>query len=241
MLGQICSAQREAGQIVLTRAEIYWTQLFGDEEKFVREDRTTWFTIQALARAGWTVHAPAAALPDPGSAPGNVVAEQAARRPLSQQVIVVAGSIQCKRDRDERSDPFEYEAERIARLASDDSPAARHLVRCITPLPRDHSLESLGVFISGSTRLARPLRGRMENRFGADFSGVHIQDGPGAASLCRGYKARAFTRGSDIYFNTGEYDPHSQRGRHLLAHELTHVVQQRAAGPIVQRQARSGP
>jgi hypothetical protein len=75
----------------------------------------------------------------------------------------------------------------------------------------------------------------MESRFGADFSGVRIRDGPGAARMCNNLRARAFTRGSDIYFNSGEYNPRSRRGRHLLAHELTHVVQQRAAGPMIQR------
>ncbi|MBA4142858.1 MAG: DUF4157 domain-containing protein [Nitrosospira sp.] len=95
MLRQICAAQRGTGQVVLRRAEIYWTRLYGDEEKFLREDRTTWNTIQDLARAGWTIHAPTAALPNPENSPGNVVAEKTGRRPLSQAVVVIEGTIHC--------------------------------------------------------------------------------------------------------------------------------------------------
>lgn len=91
---QICSAQREADQIVLKRAEIYWTKLFNPED-YSKADATTWATIETLARSGWTIHAPAKALPDPKSLPGNVLAEQAARRPLSQQIIVIAGTLPC--------------------------------------------------------------------------------------------------------------------------------------------------
>jgi outer membrane protein OmpA-like peptidoglycan-associated protein len=86
-------------------------------------------------------------------------------------------------------------------------------------------------------RLPSLARAEMESRFGADFSRVRIHTDSEAAERNDELAARAFTRGSDIYFNTGEYDPQSRRGRHLLAHELTHVVQQRAAGAIVQRQA----
>jgi outer membrane protein OmpA-like peptidoglycan-associated protein len=75
----------------------------------------------------------------------------------------------------------------------------------------------------------------MQSHFGTGFESVAIHKNHQAAEYCQSLGARAFTRGSDIYFNSGEYEPRSRRGRHLLAHELTHVVQQRAAGPMVQR------
>jgi len=68
----------------------------------------------------------------------------------------------------------------------------------------------------------------MEPRFGTSFDSVRIHNDPRADSLARAVQARAFTHGSDLYFRHGEYDPGSERGRHLLAHELTHVVQQTA-------------
>lgn len=69
----------------------------------------------------------------------------------------------------------------------------------------------------------------MENHFGTDFSRVRVHTADYAARMSGNLRARAFTVGSDIYFNRGNYQPESAMGRHLLAHELTHTVQQRAA------------
>jgi outer membrane protein OmpA-like peptidoglycan-associated protein len=66
----------------------------------------------------------------------------------------------------------------------------------------------------------------MEARFGADFSGVRIHTDGDANKVAQALGANAFTTGSDIYFNANRYNPESTDGRHLLAHELTHVVQQ---------------
>jgi hypothetical protein len=66
----------------------------------------------------------------------------------------------------------------------------------------------------------------MESRFGKDFSNVKIHTGDYAAQLSEELNAQAFTVGNDIYFNSGRYDTGSYSGKHLLAHELTHTVQQ---------------
>jgi hypothetical protein len=66
----------------------------------------------------------------------------------------------------------------------------------------------------------------MESRFGHDFSRVRIHADEPAAAAANSVNARAFTRGSNIVFARGQYSPHSQAGKWLLAHELTHVVQQ---------------
>lgn len=70
----------------------------------------------------------------------------------------------------------------------------------------------------------------MESRFGADFSNVNIHTGSYASQLSNQLNAQAFTVGSDIYFNDGKYQPESTEGKLLMAHELTHVIQQQAAG-----------
>jgi hypothetical protein len=80
---------------------------------------------------------------------------------------------------------------------------------------------------SGSP-LPDEVRAFMEPRFGADFGGVRVHTGSEAAELNRRIQAKAFTHGSDIHFNAGQYDPASDAGKRLLAHELTHVVQQNA-------------
>ena len=74
--------------------------------------------------------------------------------------------------------------------------------------------------------LADPMRLPMEQAFGADFSRVKIHTDPQSHALNRSLQARAFTTGQDIFFRHGEYNPGSSRGQELLAHELTHVVQQ---------------
>jgi hypothetical protein len=79
----------------------------------------------------------------------------------------------------------------------------------------------------------------MESRFGADFDGVKIHTGDESAQLSRDLSARAFTIGRDIYFNNGQYQPDTGRGKHLLAHELTHVLQQKSTGKTIQRDVES--
>ena len=75
----------------------------------------------------------------------------------------------------------------------------------------------------------------MERAFGADFSGVRIHDGRDADDLSQRIQAKAFTIGGDIFFARGQYRPASTDGRALLAHELTHTVQQRAEIPNAPR------
>lgn len=89
---------------------------------------------------------------------------------------------------------------------------------------------------SGSP-LSDGTRSFMESRFGSDFSGVRIHTGQESDQLNRSMQAQAFTHGSDIYFGDGKYNPGSNSGKQLLAHELTHVVQQTGA---VSRRATQG-
>lgn len=71
-------------------------------------------------------------------------------------------------------------------------------------------------------------RGFMESSMGADFSNVRVHHDAKAAQMSSHIQAKAFTHQNDIYFNKGEYAPESAGGQHLLAHELTHVMQQRS-------------
>jgi Domain of unknown function (DUF4157) len=77
------------------------------------------------------------------------------------------------------------------------------------------------------TGAQRDLGGSM----GHDFSDVHVHTDGEADRLNRAVRAEAFTTGKDVFFRDGKYDPGSNQGRKLLAHELTHVVQQRDAPP----------
>lgn len=75
----------------------------------------------------------------------------------------------------------------------------------------------------------------MGNAFGADFSGVRTHTGGDAIQMNKDLGSQAFTHGNDIYFNEGKYNTNSTSGQHLLAHELTHTMQQGASKPTVQK------
>jgi hypothetical protein len=100
------------------------------------------------------------------------------------------------------------------------------------------SMESRLAGRKGSgAHLSPEVRAFMEPRFGADFSGVRVHTGAEAVQMNQELRAQAFTHGSDIYFADGKYDPGSSGGKQLLAHELTHVVQQTGG---VQRKPSTG-
>ena len=82
----------------------------------------------------------------------------------------------------------------------------------------------------GGHPLDPTTRALMEPRLGHDFSRVRVHADGEAATAARAVQARAYTIGRDIVFGSGEYRPATVEGRRLLAHELTHVVQQRGAG-----------
>ncbi|MEH2038638.1 eCIS core domain-containing protein [Nostoc sp.] len=86
---------------------------------------------------------------------------------------------------------------------------------------------------SGGQPMADNIRQPMEKAFGANFSGVKVHTDAQSDQLNRSIQARAFTTGQDVFFRQGEYNPGSQGGQELIAHELTHVVQQN--GGTVQR------
>ncbi|MDX1670858.1 MAG: DUF4157 domain-containing protein [Balneolaceae bacterium] len=98
-----------------------------------------------------------------------------------------------------------------------------------------HGFEST---LSGTKGSGDPLpdnvRSYMEPRFGADFSNVRIHTGSDATGMSSQIRAQAFTHGSDIYFNRGKFNPGTSQGKHLIAHELTHTIQQ---GAVVQKKS----
>ena len=87
----------------------------------------------------------------------------------------------------------------------------------------------------GGRELDSGIRQRAGAELGDPLADVRVHDDPGADALARSVSARAFTTGSDVYFARGEYSPGTTEGGLLIAHELTHVVQQRGAptsGPL---------
>lgn len=138
----------------------------------------------------------------------------------------------------EQEDPVPNEKEDIAESKPDQqvSPKRVAVGGALTP-----DLET-GIDASrgGGSPLGDSTREFMESRFGYDFSGVRVHTGAQSAGMNREIRSHAFTSGSDIFFGAGQYRPDTDSGKHLLAHELTHVVQQtgpRGGNNIVREKA----
>jgi Domain of unknown function (DUF4157)/DNA/RNA non-specific endonuclease len=109
--------------------------------------------------------------------------------------------------------------EAVIQRKAETAEARAHTVPAATASVRD-ALHDSGRPLDARTR------GYMESRFGVNFSNVRIHTGDRAAHSARSIQARAYTVGTDIVFASGKYAPETTSGRRLLAHELTHVVQQ---------------
>jgi hypothetical protein len=83
----------------------------------------------------------------------------------------------------------------------------------------------------GGSALDDDTRADMEARIGADFSDVRVHTDSAAHESAQSVNAHAYTVGNNVVFQRDKYDPSSDSGKHMLAHELTHVVQQRS-GPV---------
>jgi hypothetical protein len=106
----------------------------------------------------------------------------------------------------------------------------------------DNELENyVGNFSNGGQSLPEDVRSFYEPRFGYDFSNVRVHTDSVAAKSAQSINALAYTSGNDIVFNEGQYSPRTDGGKKLLAHELTHVVQQQSDLQSKKIQCRSAP
>jgi hypothetical protein len=168
-----------------------------------------------------------------------------------------ATAIQTKLAINRPGDSYEQEADRVSEhIMRASEPGVQRRCTCGGTPPL--SLQRMGRDVAGpvadgvappivhdvlrspARSLDRETRAFMEPQFGHDFSGVRIHDGPGASRAADAVQAQAFTAGNDIVFGSGKYAPSTPAGRKLLAHELTHVVQQGAAPGRLQRAPKGG-
>ncbi len=151
---------------------------------------------------------------------------------------------QAKRFVSSPGDPAEREADRVAKqvmempapavTARGERSAQRVAARPLPVLPRAPSpsgpdsavAAKVRAAATGGAQLSRKTRAFLEPRFRADFSGVMIHTDAMAARLANELGARAFTYGRHIFFAAGQYNPDTRDGLELLAHELTHTIQQ---------------
>ena len=149
------------------------------------------------------------------------------------------GTLQRKLRIGEVNDPLEHEADRVAdqvmsqsaETAIGHSPPRIQRLRNSGGDFEGEVPDSVTRTLAGSGRpLDASLRQIFEPRFGRDFSGVRVHQGGLAEQSARDVNARAYTVGNDIVLGAGEYVAGSATGQRLLAHELTHVVQQGNGG-----------
>jgi hypothetical protein len=106
---------------------------------------------------------------------------------------------------------------------------AHHVEPANVPVSVHHTLHSEGQPLDASTRAF------MEPRFGRDFSGIRVHRDSGAAVSAHEVNALAYTAGRHIVFGQNQYQPDTASGRQLMAHELTHTLQQENAGDSISR------
>lgn len=111
--------------------------------------------------------------------------------------------------------------------------------RLINALQAGVGNAAASALLSGGHALPTEVRGQMEQSFDTDFSAVRIHADLPAAEAAAAQGAKAFTRGNDITFAAGEFAPDTDAGRELIAHELTHVVQNQS-GPAATGRSRRG-
>ncbi len=168
---------------------------------------------------------------------------KAAQTPLASTVL------QQKIALSTNNDPFEREADRVADqvLAASAHGSVNNGAACSPPLvekpasKKGVGSEKAGHSILGTGRpLDAPLRTDLEQRFGHDFSRVRVHTDGTAIRHAQALGAQAFTHGTNIVFDAGEFTPHTRAGRNLLAHELAHVLQQSRAGVQIRPMLRPG-
>ena len=172
------------------------------------------------------------------------------------QRLIKSGTLQAKLRIGQPGDKYEQEADRVAdAVMRMPEPGVQRQVE-----PEEEELIQTKALAEQSTEVTPNLESRInaikgvgqplpvssrdlfEPHFGYNFSQVQVHTDAEADNLNRTLNARAFTTGKDIFFRQGEHNPGSSSGRKLLAHELTHVVQQRAAshfGEVVQQNDRT--
>ncbi|BAB52835.1 eCIS core domain-containing protein [Mesorhizobium japonicum] len=145
------------------------------------------------------------------------------------------------------SDPAEVEARETARkvvqmgtpaakpaIKSEEETKKNKVVQRTPASSNDGATTTEPIAPTGGTSLPSAVRSFMEPRFGADFANVRIHTGEQAAQQSANLNAHAFTVGEHVSFGRNQYQPESADGRELIAHELTHTIQQ---GAVIQRSA----
>jgi len=153
------------------------------------------------------------------------VAEQVMRMTEEKQSLVNGHSSSVQRQ--SGCPGCEEEEKPIARKAAGNCNGGPDIMSCVE--------SHINALKGGGQSLSPSTRSFFEPRFGSDFSNVRVHTGSDAGAIATEINAKAFTTGRDIFFGAGQYLPGTTSGKNLLAHELTHVIQQSCQGQVLQR------
>ena len=147
--------------------------------------------------------------------------EEVQTQPEEDEETAQAKFLQRPEEEEVQTQPEEEEEEPVqAKRSKESSPE-------VSP-SFDSGIKSMR---GGGQPLPKSSRAYFEPRFGADFSSVKIHTNTSAMHMARSINAKAFTFGKDVVFGEGQYSPQTSNGKRLMAHELTHVVQQEGVQP----------
>ena len=166
---------------------------------------------------------------------------------IASVAISAPVSVQCAQI-SHPSDPAETEARQTARTviqmtepakpppikAEEEGKRKKDVIQRAEAIPLPHRAPVARIAPLGGSPLPAPVRSFMEPRFGANFGNVRIHTGEAAVQQSQMLNAQAFTVGEHVFFGRNQFQPESASGRELIAHELTHTIQQGAA---IQRSA----
>lgn len=153
----------------------------------------------------------------------DLVAEQVIRTPASQPSSPIDGSSSPENN----GNPHSRTIQRAAGLGE-----YKTAGDVITPEVTSAIGNSIHSMQGGGQPLDIATKNLMSKTIGADFSAVRIHTDNEAIEKSNAINARAFTQNNHVFFNKNQYDPNGSKGRELLAHELTHTVQQGAAPSV---------
>lgn len=127
-------------------------------------------------------------------------------------------------------------ASRSAELRRTDAPLVSGILmrKANGAVGADHEQAVAHASAGSGGALPDDLRAKFESSLGVDLGGVRVHTGSESAQAASSVGAHAYALGNDIHFGAGQYDPSSERGQHLIAHEVAHTVQQRGAPAVRQ-------
>ena len=171
----------------------------------------------------------------------NAEKEPLQTKPITEQITpLLQRQAEPEEEEEIQAKPVDQEVQRQAEEDEDEEEAIQAKSNVAQTSAVDPNLENRIQSMKGRGQvLPLPERNFFEPRLGVGLGNVRVHSDANAAQVARSINAKAFTRGSDVVFGEGQYSPNTNSGRRLIAHELTHVVQQNRSSTrgVLARQA----